>query len=866
MNRNNVLKKVLPALTMAIIAATAITTANTTTPVRRYLLSAGVNDGGKERVMLRYAVSDATAFASVLTDMGGVEPGNAIILSNPNSRQLLDGINNLGKLLTKDKAAEPNSRGEVFVYYSGHADESGLKLGTETLGWSEFRNAVSGLDAELRVAVLDACGSGAITRTKGGVVRPAFLSDASSNMKGYAFITSSNENEASQESDRIKGSYFTHALLSGMRGAADMTGDGKVTINEAYQYAFNETLQNTQNTRSGTQHPSRDMNLAGTGDVVMTDLRETSAALSLDTNLEGRFFIRDESGNLFAELRKFRGRAIELGMPPGKYSIEMEAPSRMWMAGGVEIVAGSRTALSMNDMKVMERKVNTARGSDDGVNDVNDSNGINGIDNIDDIVIDENGDSVTVRELMLQRERQRKLLSGDQADGSTKVVVSTVSIPADSSNKNQSTKVLTNPLLDSACRAPYRMNFGVAASVSSKPESGTQLALFSNMASAEFCGTQVSGIINVAAKDMNGLQISSTLNVAGGRFNGTQISTLNMMKDGGDAIQCGALNATGNGLGILQAGSVNISGGDIGILQAGAVNISNGNVGYFQAGPVNIAKGKVGYIQAGSVNLAGDVGYLQAGPVNVVSGKADYAQAGAVNIARNVGIIQAGAVNVAVDAKYQAGSVNLAKKTTRQFGVINISGYSEKTPIGLINIVGNGIFELSYNMETDGYMYFSAHTGTPWLYTLFEYGQQTGSFAEWPKAHGWGLGTRFGMTTPFYVNLDALQMRVYDKDFFNDDGLFNITYWEDIDRIEENARLHSNNLYKVRLGVNYAPIRYVTLSGGAYMNWLVAGRGGEFKINAPESLRSDWKLGDHGAKVRMWPGLYAGVTAGVVRR
>ncbi|MDR2693989.1 MAG: hypothetical protein LBB74_07215 [Chitinispirillales bacterium] len=69
-----------------------------------------------------------------------------------------------GVLFGKDRAAESGIRGEVFVYYSGHADESGLKLGAETLGWSEFRNAVNGLDADVRVAVLDACGSGAITR------------------------------------------------------------------------------------------------------------------------------------------------------------------------------------------------------------------------------------------------------------------------------------------------------------------------------------------------------------------------------------------------------------------------------------------------------------------------------------------------------------------------------------------------------------------------------------------------------------------------------------------------------------------------------------------------------------------------------
>jgi len=558
--------RILAAILMVLTALTAAT-AN---PVRRYLLSAGANNGGKDRVMLRYAVSDATAFAAVLTDMGGVERKNAIVLSDPSGRELLGGIAKLSRIMASDKAANPGIRGEVFVYYSGHADENGLKLGSETLGWSDFRNAVSGLDADVRIAVLDACGSGAITRAKGGVASPAFLSDASSNMKGYAFLTSSNENEASQESDRIKGSYFTYALLNGMRGAADMTGDGKVSVSEAYQYAFNETLQYTQNTRAGTQHPNRDMNLVGTGDVIMTDLRETSAALLLDINLEGRFFIRDKNGNLFAELRKYRGRAIELGMPPGRYSIEAETPSRSWMSGGVEIAAGKRTALSMNDMKTMKRKPGVARGDDNG----------------------------------------------------------------------------------------------------------------------------------------------------------------------------------------------------------------------------------------------------------------------------------------------------------------------EKTLVGgLLSVVDKGIFGLSYYAGIDGLMGVSPYAGTPWLYARFEYAQPIGSLDSKPKGYGGGLGTRFGMTAPFYVNLNLLLMKFYgDVDtLFNTDKIFGDPVLGEGDSIVGHTRQSSNYLFKLHLGINYAPIRYVALFGGAYLNCLVADRNDEFisirrpdrfDTNDPPGVGATWSpsepeksiFGYHETKVRVWPGLYAGVT------
>jgi hypothetical protein len=45
-------------------------------------------------------------------------------------------------------------------------------------------------------------------------------------------------------------------LISGFRGAADLSGDGKVALNEAYEFAFNETLGRTVDTNGGAHHPN----------------------------------------------------------------------------------------------------------------------------------------------------------------------------------------------------------------------------------------------------------------------------------------------------------------------------------------------------------------------------------------------------------------------------------------------------------------------------------------------------------------------------------------------------------------------------------------------------------------------------------
>src|SRR5215471_19069040 len=92
---------------------------------------------------------------------------------------------------------------EVILYYSGHADEQGLLLGSDRYSYRTLRDRLDEIPADVRIAVLDACASGAFTRLKGGKTRPPFLVDQSADMRGHAFLTSSAETEAAQESDRI---------------------------------------------------------------------------------------------------------------------------------------------------------------------------------------------------------------------------------------------------------------------------------------------------------------------------------------------------------------------------------------------------------------------------------------------------------------------------------------------------------------------------------------------------------------------------------------------------------------------------------------------------------------------------------------
>jgi len=327
--------------------------------IKRFILAVGANSGGKDRVQLRYAVSDAEAILQVFQDLGGVADEDTLFLEEPDVRTF---YTELGKFqATVKKAQAEYSRVEFIFYYSGHSDEEHLLLGKEKIAYRDLRETIEDMDVDVRIAILDSCASGAFTRIKGGKKRQPFLLDSAYDMRGYAVLTSSSSSEASQESDLIKASFFTHYLISGMRGAADMSQDGRVTLSEAYQFAFNETLAQTTKTVSGPQHPHNHIEMSGTGDVVMTDIRKSSVVLVLGEEIFGRIFIHDKNDRLVVELTKAAGRTIELGLEEGEYRV-INIPDGAVFESKIELLTGEEFKLTPAEFTETDREYTTPRG------------------------------------------------------------------------------------------------------------------------------------------------------------------------------------------------------------------------------------------------------------------------------------------------------------------------------------------------------------------------------------------------------------------------------------------------------------------------------------------------------------------------
>ena len=357
----------------AALLATALTAAPPQSPpaqttVRRVVLIAAANRGGEDRPLLKYALTDAERFSQVMQALGGVEAADVVLLKQPRVGELdaaLDALKARVLAARRTGRAGATVRTEVFFYYSGHADEKGLLLGNDRLSYLTLRERLESVQADVRIGILDACASGAVTRPKGGKVRSPFTVDESSDMRGHAFLASSSADESAQESDRLGGSFFTHYLISGMRGAADVSGDGRVTLNEAYQFAFSETLSRTVGTKGGPQHPVYDITMSGTGDVIVTDLRQTTAGFVVAAPMDGRFYVLDDRKRLVIEFYKPAGRKVDIGLEPGVYEVRFEREPKALRAR-LEIKEGPHQALELAAFGPASLEFTRLRGVDTG--------------------------------------------------------------------------------------------------------------------------------------------------------------------------------------------------------------------------------------------------------------------------------------------------------------------------------------------------------------------------------------------------------------------------------------------------------------------------------------------------------------------
>jgi hypothetical protein len=154
----------------------------------------------------------------------------------------------------------------LILYFSGHGvrDEQGalyLALKNTRLGLlrstalrSDFvRESMDQSRSRRQVLILDCCNSGAFAQGTKAAVGVSIGTGAAFEGSGYGrvVLTATDSTQFAWEGERVigssetKNSLFTHFLVKGLQGEADTDGDGRISVDELYDYAYEQIVSRT---------------------------------------------------------------------------------------------------------------------------------------------------------------------------------------------------------------------------------------------------------------------------------------------------------------------------------------------------------------------------------------------------------------------------------------------------------------------------------------------------------------------------------------------------------------------------------------------------------------------------------------------
>lgn len=593
----------------------AVTDTNNVSGVERYAIYIGANYGGRSRERLLYAGSDAISFKNAMSEIGGVTESNSRMLFDPTKDDVDRALQQITETILNSSST--SKRSEFIFYYSGHSDENSLLLGDSKYDYSKLKAAITEVPSDIHVVILDSCYSGNFIRTKGGQKRKPFLIDDSSVVTGHAYLSSSSDDESSQESDEIESSFFTNAMITGLRGAADTSGDNKVTLNELYSYAFNDTLSKTEASKAGPQHPNFNITLVGSGDLVLSDISEGESMLSLSKEAKGRFIIRDSNDKLISEINKIAGQPIFMALPAGQYSAVI-IDDYSTRQGYFILDKDQVYVLDQNNLSTIKRKTNRLRGDEKekpaAIENDEDEEFMD-----EDFDFDNENDEILSKDELFIDDKDKPVEETDwnlfDFETDNFEVFNLAFVPGLSFVNNDSNA--------------FFFSIGILGSKVNELH-GIQCSTFMNISTGNVIGAQVSSLANISRSDFKGVQLAGLFNINDDIF-------------GGQA--AGLFNISNTSYGPQIAGLFNISKSVHAVQLAGLFNISN-IVDGSQVAPIfNIAK-EIDGVQASALfNVTDYINGVQISAFMNIAKKVNGLQIALFNYAEDVNGIVIGLFN-----------------------------------------------------------------------------------------------------------------------------------------------------------------------------------------------------------------------------
>jgi hypothetical protein len=292
---------------------------------------------------LHYADDDALAFYELQKELGA----DAILLTVPDAEtrrrypQTADGVRpptmdeigrSIDALNARMDAAARSGATPVFVfYYSGHGardlkGDAAFALLDGALSQSAMHERVLGrIRSPVIHLIIDACHAEAVVRprdieAKTVEIRPEDLVEhlsktSSARYPNVGLVVASTSGASTHEWDLYQSGVFTHEVISGLRGVADVNHDGRVDYTElaAFLMAANrEVIDPRARVSSVVQAPA----VPAHKELSRIGSRSTIGWLTGIPQTAGRFFIEDRRGNRILDGHAESGSSISVGVPP----------------------------------------------------------------------------------------------------------------------------------------------------------------------------------------------------------------------------------------------------------------------------------------------------------------------------------------------------------------------------------------------------------------------------------------------------------------------------------------------------------------------------------------------------------------------
>ncbi len=326
----------------------------------RLAVVVGSNAGIEGRAPLRFAHRDAKALAAALTDTGGFPADGVAVLLDEGPDTVLAAV-----AAARARATAAGRPTLLVFYYSGHADDGALYPAGKPLRLDALKAVLADDAFSVRVGVIDSCRGGGWTQAKGLTPAAPFqVGLPALSSEGTALLAASSGQEDAHEAEALMGSFFTHHLVAGLRGAADRSGDGRVTLHEAFDYANRLTIRDTAAASPTPQHPSFDFRLHGRQDVVLAAVGNSPTVLTL-AQAEGPLQVVELSSGVVVVEAPPGQQMVRVAVPPGAYLVRRVVGSEV-RSREVTVAAGAAATVEESSLTLVGTPALAAKGAEAG--------------------------------------------------------------------------------------------------------------------------------------------------------------------------------------------------------------------------------------------------------------------------------------------------------------------------------------------------------------------------------------------------------------------------------------------------------------------------------------------------------------------